>query len=272
MKRYLLLLLLPLGYACSLNNIREDAGLEKYFQETRAEGCFGLFDNGTGEFTIFNTPRFRDSTYLPASTFKVISSLVAIETGIAKDSAFVIPWDSIPRAAAEWNQALTLQEAFRHSAVPAYQQLVRRLGKDTLQHWLDTLGYGSLHTRFVIPDRVDTFWLDNSLKVTADEQLGLMKKLYFGQLPFQPRSQRIVRHMMRMEDNANYTLSYKTGTGTTDDRHTLSWITGWIEENRHPYFFVLQLEWASPPADPSAIRLELLKKILKEYGFMEGKR
>jgi beta-lactamase class D len=258
--------------SCSLNNAEEDPSLEKYFNENGLTGTFALFDNGTGKFTVYNMDRYRDSAYLPCSTFKIVNSLVGIETGRVRDSAAVIRWDSVVRPIAEWNKDLKMYEAFTYSAVPWFQELARRIGKDTMQHWLDTLGYGGLKGKYQIKNNLDTFWLDNSLKVTADEQLGLVKKLYFGQLPFQPRSQRIVKNMMKREENSNYKLSYKTGWGTTDKNHALGWIVGWIEENNHPYFFVLQVESPDRNYDMSTVRLKILKDILKQYGFMEGKR
>jgi len=259
-------------HSCSLNNAEEDASLEKYFTQHGLTGTFGLFDNGTGQFTVYNMDRYRDSAYLPASTFKIVNALIGIETGRVRDSAVVIKWDSVVRPIAEWNRDLTMQEAFTASAVPWFQELARRIGKDTMQYWLDTLGYGRLHDRYVIQNNLDTFWLDNTLKVTADEQLGLVKKLYFGQLPFQPRSQRMVRNMMKREDNSNYKLSYKTGWAFNDRNHALGWIIGWIEENNHPYFFVLQVESPDPNYDLSTVRLTILKDILRQHGFMEGKR
>jgi beta-lactamase class D len=165
-----------------------------------------------------------------------------------------------------------MYKAFEYSAVPWYQELARRIGRDTMQRWLDTLGYGSLVKKPVIENNLDTFWLDNSVKVTADEQLGLVKRLYFGQLPFQPRSQRIVKNMMLRESDSLYKLSYKTGWAATDKNHALGWLIGWIEENRHPYFFVLQVESPDPNFDMAPVRLNLLKDILRHYGFMEGKR
>ena len=52
----------------------------------------------------------------------------------------------------------------------------------------------------------------------------------------------------------------------------IGWIIGWIEENRHPYFFSLQVESADSRADIPGIRMNILKSILKQYGFMEGKK
>lgn len=258
--------------SCSLNNTKEDASLEKYFRENQLQGCFAMFDNGTGLFTVYNMGRYRDSAYLPASTFKIVNALVGIETGRVKDSSDIIPWDGIERRIPAWNADLSMQAAFTASSVPWFQELARRIGRDTMQYWLDTLGYGQSKTqqKIALANNLDTFWLDNSVKVTADEQLGLVKKLYFQQLPFQPRPQRIVSAMMKREDNSNYTLSYKTGWGISDRGHAIGWIVGWIEENRHPYFFVLQLESPDPDYDMSAVRLKMLKDILDQYGFMKG--
>jgi beta-lactamase class D len=264
--------LLSVFYSCSVNNTKIDNTPEKYFRENNVKGTFALFDNITGQFTVYNMSRFRDSAYLPASTFKIVNALVGLETGRVRDSATVIPWDGIKRPVAEWNRDLTMQDAFTYSAVPWFQELARRIGKDTMQHWLDTLGYGSLVKKPVITNNLDTFWLDNSLKITGDEQLGLVKKLYFGQLPFQARSQRLVKNMMLREENSNYKLSYKSGWGFTEKNHSLGWLVGWIEENNHPYFFILQAESPDPKYDMSAVRLKILKDILKQYGFMEGKR
>ncbi|HEY4151535.1 MAG TPA: penicillin-binding transpeptidase domain-containing protein [Chitinophagaceae bacterium] len=258
--------------SCSPNNVKEDDSLKTYFDSAGVSGCFGMFDNGQGNFTIYNLARFRDSVYTPASTFKIVNSLVGIETGRVKDDSTVFKYDSTLRGRDECNTDMSMYTAFRLSCPPFYRQLARRIGKDTMQYWLDTLGYASKKGRFVIKNNLDTFWLDNSMKITADEELGLVKKLYFDQLPFQKRSQQIVRRMMLWESNSNYKLSYKTGWGNLENGHNLGWIVGWVEENNHPYFFVLQLESANPHFDMRTARLALLKTILKRLGFFEGRK
>lgn len=268
-KAFILLFLLG---SCSPNNVTEDKSIGKYFVENKVEGCFGMFDNGHGSFKVYNVDRFRDSAYLPASTFKIVNSLIGIETGRVKDDSTVLAWNGKPGGRPECDTILTMYNAFRISCPPWYQQLARLIGKDTMQRWLDTLGYGQRYGRFIIQNSLDTFWLDNSIKITADEQLGLVKKLYFDQLPFQKRSQKIVRKMMIMENNSNYSLSYKTGWGTTEKGHALGWILGWVEENRHPYFFVLQIENPDKNFNLGPVRLKILKDILKQYGFMEGRK
>lgn len=255
--------------SCSPNNLEEDESLEKYFAENNLTGTFGMFDNGIGLFTVYNLDRYRDSAYLPASTFKIVNSLVAIETGVAKDDSVIIKWDGVQRSVSNWNQDLTMTKAFEYSSVPYFQEIARRIGRDTMKQWLDTLGY--LHG-VDISSNIDTFWLDNSVKITADEQLGLVKRLYFDQLPFQKRTQRIVRQMMVRESNSNYILSYKTAWGITEKGHALGWVVGWIEENKRPYFFVLQVESPDRNYDLTTIRVKILKDILTQYGFFQGKK
>ena len=61
---------------CSPNNVKIDNSLKHFFDENHVNGTFGLFDNGTGQFTIYNLRRYRDSAFLPASTFKIVNSLI----------------------------------------------------------------------------------------------------------------------------------------------------------------------------------------------------
>lgn len=267
------LFLLALLQACSPNSVKQDDNLKKYFTQNNVNGCFALMDNGTGKFTVYNLARYRDSSYLPASTFKIVNSLIGLQTGKIVNDSMVIKWDGIKRGIDAWNKDLTMYEAFRVSAVPYYQEVARRIGKDTMQLWLDSLKYGAKTDtqKIIINSPIDTFWLDNSIKITPDQELGLVKQLYFDQLPFFKSYQEVVKRAMLFENNANYRLAYKTGWGFTEQHHALGWITGWIEENNHPYFFVLNIESPDKGFDMSKVRINMLKEILKELGFFEGK-
>lgn len=276
MARYpIFLFIVVLILSCNQNNVTIDNSLKKYFDEHDVQGTFALYNNATDKFTVYNLPRYRDSLYLPASTFKIVNSLVGLQYGIITSDSMIIKWDSVERNVSDWNRDLTMYEAFRVSAVPYYQEVARRIGKDTMQMVLDSLGYagGKKDTTYIIRSAIDTFWLDNSLKVTPDDQLGLVRKLYFNQLPFFRSYQESVKRAMLFENNANYKLSYKTGWGSINDpsfRH-IGWVVGWIEENNHPYFFVLNLESSEKDFDMVDVRMKILKGILKELGFLEGR-
>jgi beta-lactamase class D len=271
MTRFLVLSILAVGFfGCSLDNVKVDNSLGKFFKENKVEGCFAMFANGTGEMTVYNLERYKDSLYLPASTFKIVNSLIGLQTGVIRDENMVIKWDGVVRPFPEWNKDLTWYEAFRVSAVPYFQEVARRIGKETMQFWLDSLSYGTKK----IKSPIDTFWLDHSLKISPDEELGLVKKLYFNQLPFFNSNQEAVKRAMLFEDKPDYKLSYKTGWGMWDPIHKkhIGWMVGYIEENAHPYFFVLNIESPDKDFDMVTVRMKMLKEILGEMGFMRGKK
>ena len=273
MYRLLVVLFLPvIFFSCSPNNIKQDKSLKKYFDENKVDGCFAIMDNATGRFTVHNLSRYRDSAYLPASTFKIVNSLIGLQTGKIVNDSMVIPWDGVKRWRDEWNKDLTMYAAFRESSLFYYQEVARRIGKDTMQYWLDSLKYGAKDdtTLFKIKSPIDSFWINNTLKITPDQQLGLVKQLYFNQLPFFKSYQETVKRAMLFEDNTQYRLGYKTGWGFTEKNHSIGWIVGWIEENNHPNFFVLNIESTDRNFDMSAVRMKMLKDILAKLGFLKG--
>src|SRR6476659_6673722 len=89
--------------ACTQSNVDVNTDLKKYFDSNQVTGCFGMFDNAHGSFNIYNLPRYRDSAYLPASTFKIINSLIGLQTGIISNENMVIKWDGIARRP-EWDK------------------------------------------------------------------------------------------------------------------------------------------------------------------------
>jgi len=253
--------------SCSVNKAKVDDSLKQHFDAQQADGCFTMFNNGDGKVTVYNL-RYDTMRFTPASTFKIVNSLIGLETGVITDEQMLIRWDGVQRPFTEWNKDLTMEQAFKASAVPYYQEVARRIGREKMQAWIDSLNYGNQR----ISGPVASFWLNNTLKISPDEQLGLVKRLYFDQLPFQKRTQQIVRDVMIQESNTQYTLAYKTGWGFNEQGHSIGWLTGWIEENRHPYFFVLLVKSDQKNYDMQQARITILKNILKQYGFFEGRK
>ncbi|RAJ85649.1 beta-lactamase class D [Chitinophaga dinghuensis] len=249
--------------ACAPNNVKEEKGWEKYFSQYKVEGTFMLFNNSQGVFKVYNLDRAKER-FLPASTFKIFNSLVGLTTGVIKDTGMVIPWDGVTREVPGWNQDLSMQQAFKLSAVPYYQEVARRIGKDQMQMWLDSVKYGNMKI-----SRIDTFWLDNTLQISPDEELGFVKKLYFDQLPFSKTAMKSVRDVMVMEKTPKYELSYKTGWGVVGKKN-IAWVVGYIEENRHPSFFVLNFETEDPKLDLIKARMDILRNILTDAGYFKG--
>ena len=265
---FVLLVFPVLFSACSPNNVTVDDSLQRYFDSSGVKGAFGMFDNGHGHFTICNLSRFSDSFYTPGATFDILQSLIAIQTGIKKDDSAASD-GQIPENGS-LGIPVNFGQEFRDTGVYnklAFIILSEELKRDTLKKWIDSLQYGNRK----IGDSLE-FWLDDALKINCDQQLGLLKKLYFNQLPFFARTQEIVRRMMTSENNSIYRLSYTTAQGKKEDGHAVGWVMGWVEENKHPYFFVVNLESADPAKDLRQTGLVIARKILKENGFFEGKK
>ncbi len=253
--------------ACSLKKATVDNDLKQYFDAKNVEGCFTMMDNSTGGITVYNM-KMDTTRVTPASTFKIVNSLIGLETGKITNENMVIKWDGVKRYKEEWNKDISMKEAFKVSSVPYYQEVARRIGRDTMKHWIDSLSYGNKN----MEGPIDSFWLNNKIKISPDEQLGLLKRLYFDQLPFRKSTQEIVRGVMLQEENTAYKLSYKTGWGFDEQNNALGWLVGWIEENRHVYFFATLLKSKDINYDMKPARIEITKNILKHYGFFEGKR
>ena len=253
--------------ACSVNKAKIDNDLKKYFDAKNVDGCFTMLDNSNGEITVYNM-NLDTTRILPASTFKIVNTLIGLQTGKITDDSMVVKWDGIKRPETAWNRNLNMTEAFKVSSVPYYQEVARRVGKDTMQLWLDSLNYGNGK----IDGAIDSFWLNNTLKISPDEQLGLMKRLYFDMLPFRKSAQQTLRNIMVQEDNTTYKLSYKTGAGVDENNNAIGWLVGWIEENKHVYFFVTLVKSSDKNIDMLPVRLGITKDILKDLGFMEGKK
>jgi beta-lactamase class D len=240
--------------------------------------CFILRDNNHESVYYYNKDRCIQR-FMPASTFKIFNSLVALETAIASDDELMLKWDGVPRDRAELNKDMNMREAFKVSNLWYYQEIARRIGPARMQHFLDTCKYGNMQ----MTGAIDSFWINNSLQISADEQLGLLKRMYFAELPMSERSQRIVKTMMLQEETPGYNLYYKTGTGKMGDRY-IYWVVGFAERIEHvkepegsmnksdvrnyPYFFAQNFDM--PVADTSKDwfkeRIAVLKEVLKEYG------
>jgi beta-lactamase class D len=267
--------------SCSDTRIHEQEDLGEIFKANGIkDACFILRDHTHEEIYYYNKPRCI-KRFSPASTFKIFNSLVALETAIAPDEQLVIKWDSVKRWNDAWNHDMNMREAFKVSNVGYYQELARRIGKDYMQHYLDTAQYGNRR----MGNTIDEFWLNDTLQISADEQLGFVKKLYFDELPFSERTQRIVRSMMLWEDKPDYKLYYKTGTFVKKDS-MLCWVVGFVEHivpvNEHeksmnktgirnyPYFFAQNF---TVPDDGSRkwfdIRLKVLHEILEKMVFQK---
>lgn len=243
-----------------MNKAKINNDLKKYFDSANVDGSFSLLNNQMGDVTVYNM-KLDTLRVTPATSFNVFAALVGIQTGKITNESMVMSPDSAQKG-------LTLKEAITNASLPYFQKITKEIGKDTLKFWIDTVSYGNKK----VEGGVDSFWLNHSLRISPDEQLGLMSKLYFDQLPFQKYAQQMVRDAMLREDNTLYKLSYATGTGTDADANHIGWVVGWVEENLHVYFFVTLVKTPQNTTDPAVTGTKISKAILKELGFFKGQK
>ena len=66
-----------------------------------------------------------------------------------------------------------------------------------------------------LPLFVDLFWLNGDLPISADEQIRFLQKLYSYELPFRNEHVDVLKDIMLVEKNTEYSLYAKTGWAIT---------------------------------------------------------
>ncbi len=238
MKNILIPLVCLLLFACTSTppppEVKIKPELEAYFQGRK--GAFVLYDLKGNRYTRYNPERCAES-FLPASTFKILNSLIGLETGVIPDEDYVIKWDGTPYQIKEWNQDHTLKTAIKYSVVWYYQELARQVGKEKMQHYVDAAGYGNKD----ISGNIDSFWLDGGLRISANEQVEFLKRFYAGELPFSERSIKIVKELLVQEKTNTYILSGKTGSVVRAATYQ-GWFVGYLESQGDVFFFATNME------------------------------
>ncbi len=212
-------------------------GLQQLLDSAGVGGVILVVDVKQG-MLFSNQLQRGNQPHLPASTFKIPHSIIALETGVVQDENTLFEWDGKPRSLKVWERDLMLSEAFRHSCVPCYQQIAREIGPQRLKHWLALLGYGSMD---VTPHNISTFWLEGHSRITPLEQLDFMIRFYHSHLPIKPRTTEIMKNMMVIEAHEQWRLSGKTGWAIRQDNNT-GWFTGYLEKQGQVYFVVTCIE------------------------------
>src|SRR5690606_19074699 len=140
------------------------------------QGTFVLLDLQTGERVVHDAERARTG-FIPASTFKIPNTLIALETGVASGAEFFLAWDSVAAPREDWwpdawARDNTLRTALPASVVWFYQELARRIGAERMHEYLERFGYGNRD----ISGGIDQFWLTGGLRISAEEQVDFLRR------------------------------------------------------------------------------------------------
>jgi beta-lactamase class D len=228
------------------------------------EGTAGTFVGyKTDDYLIIASDRDRSGqAFLPASTFKIPNSLIALETGVVGDpDKDVFKWDGVKRSIEAWNQDHTLRSAIAASAVPVYQEIARRIGAERMQKYVDLLEYGNRN----IGGGIDQFWLTGDLRIDPIQQIDFVDRLRRGVLPVGRRSQDLVRDILPVTKAGDATIRAKTGLlGAELGKPSLGWVVGWAEKAGGQTVFALNMDIRDPRHVAS--RMTLAQQCLADIG------
>ncbi|MBL6927872.1 MAG: class D beta-lactamase [Rhodospirillales bacterium] len=199
--------------------------------------------------------------YLPASTFKIPNTLIALEEGTVSGESAVIKWDGKDKGWVKWNKDQTLGSAFTLSCVWCYQEFAEKIGNDTYLKHLNALNYGNQKTG----NNVTTFWLEGELKISAVEQIDFLRKVYLEQLPFDEKHIRLLKKLMIVEKTPAYLLRAKTGWAIRITKQH-GWYVGYVEAKGKAWFFANNIEINS--RQDSRFRKRLVMEALKVKGLI----
>ena len=228
-------------------------------------GTVGAFVALQGDRLVGSDLHLIREPRLPASSFKVAHSIIAFETGVVSDpDKDILAWDGVERSFPDWNKDQTLRSAIAASAVPAYQQIARRIGTERMQAYMDLLDYGNRD----IGGGIDRFWLSGQLRVSPVEQIAFLERLQRRALPVSRRSQDLAVHVMTVTKAGEGAIRVKSGLVGVDDRNgldkaTAGWLIGFAGKGgvEVPFALYLEVREARHIGDRTKLAIECLSRI-----------
>ncbi len=275
MRPTILLLLSSLLFACSITRAKQPLpdgpaviiNYDSLYLSYGVQGCFALYQQESDSLFLYN-PRRCEQGFLPASTYKIPNSLIALETGVLSSPADSIYWDGRKAWNADWNRNHSLASAFRVSCVPCYQQIARKVGKKRMRHWTKAARYGQLDIK---AKNIDIFWLAGDSRITPLQQVDFLRRLYREELPFRRENQQAVKQVMLLEEGPGYKLYGKTGWAQPDSRN-IGWFVGWVETKTGVYIFANNVENQQAPEGKNQVfqrcRREIVMAVLQREGII----
>ena len=260
MNKITFLLIVLLSITFTSTGYADDSALADLFSSKGVHGTI-VISVLDGSKTYTHNDERANERFVPGSTFKVPNTLISLEKGAVGDEKETIKWDGKDKGLPDWNKDQSLETALPSSCVWFYQELAKRVGKETYMSYLAKMHYGNELTG----RDVTTFWLEGDLKISAVEQIAFLKKLYAKEYAFKPSSYEILRKLMVVEQNATFTIRAKTGWAQRVTPQ-VGWFVGYVESGDNIWFFAMNMEIKNPAE--ARFRKELTMDALRLKGII----
>ena len=262
-------------------NSAESVEMEPEITEADWSDYFGglngtavIYDPSASQYTIYN-PDLAVTRSSPCSTFKIISSLIGLESGIIDPKNSTRTWSGEIFWNEDWNRDIDFREAFRTSCVWYYRQVIDDIGAERMQEELDKLQYGNCD----ISDwegRLNTnnsnraltgFWLESSLKISPKEQTEVMERIFGSDSVYSEETRNGLKQVMLVpeQDGADLSIYGKIGMGKTDGIVVDAWFTGFAESGAGNLYFCVRLGRTDGMEVSSTLAKEIALRLVSDY-------
>lgn len=237
-----------------------------YFDEYSVKGSTTIYDYNNKRW-IFTDSLDAHVETLPASTFKILNSLIALENKIIIDEHEVIKWDGTPnelfgKPYPIWDRDTDLKEAYKNSTIWFYVDLAEKIGRKKYKKIFNKIQYGNNN----LTESGTDFWNYGNFGVSPKNQIELLIKLYEDELPFTNEHMETVKKIMISEKQNDTVFHDKTGWARKDGQN-IGWWIGYMTTAHNVYFFATRIIDPIAVENPNfaASRKTITKRILDDY-------
>lgn len=243
-----------------------------YFEEIN--GAAVIYDPVENCYQIYNQ-ELALTRRSPCSTFKIISSLIALENGVIDPNDSTHIWSGEVFWNEDWNKDIDFSEAFHVSCVWYFREVIDEIGKDMMQDELNKLQYGNcdisdwggkLNTNNRNP-ALTGFWIESSLLISPKEQVEVLERIFGDNTNYLEETRNQLKQVMPLsEQNESNILIYgKTGMGKSYGIVVDSWFTGFADTSGKRIYFCVYLGETDNKDVSSTKAKEIAIKIVSDY-------
>jgi len=232
------------------------------FQSCNVKGSTTIYDYKSHKWTTTDEADSRRGSQ-PASTFKIINLLIALETGVIKDENAIIKWPGTTDTTLygyrpDIYRDISVKEAFELSAGWAFIELAKQVGREKYKTYLQKSKYGNGD----LSEQGDDFWNFGKFAISPRNQIEFLINVYKNRTPFSKQNIAILKKVMVTEQTADHTLRSKTGW-TRVEGNDIGWWVGYLESKGNVYFFATRITKPRSVSNPDFG--ECRKTITKEF-------
>lgn len=249
-----------------------EADWSPYFNDLN--GAAVVYNASKKQYTIYNR-ELALTQRSPCSTFKIISSLIALENGIFEPENSVRTWSGEEYWKEEWNHDIDFREAFQTSCVWYFREVADEIGKELMKEELERLKYGNcdisdwegrLNTNNNNP-ALTGFWVESSLAISPKEQVEVMERIFGKDAIYSKETQKELKKVMLLpeENKSDVSIYGKTGMGKAHGITVDAWFTGLAENTEDTIYYCVYLGRTDGMDVTSSLAKEIAIQIILEY-------